>query len=200
VRFLDIDLDFFLSDIAHHCDPGRRLSGKHYRPWGPRKVRKFLEEQCLLDRCRRIPGRFVRDHDGAFDYWDALSREAPGAFGLDVTHVDAHADLGLGDGSWKHLMTIVLHQPVPDRVRAERGPHRLSLASYLAYAAACRWLSSVEYVHPNGKPQDLASLHFQNFDTASGHLQLKAYAKSEIDACGTAVSAATGPLAAAPDV
>jgi hypothetical protein len=128
----------------------------------------------------------VRDHDAAFDYWEALSRETPGAFALDVTHVDAHADLGLGDGSWKHLMTHVLHQPVPDRIRAERGPHRLSLASYLAYAAACHWLSSVEYVHLNGQPKDLASLHFHNFDPASGYLQLKAYAQSEIDACGTA--------------
>lgn len=186
MRFLDIDLDFFLSDIAHYSALGRRLSGKHYRPWGVKRVREFLEKQCLLDRSRRIPGRFVRDHDAASDYWEALSRERSGTFTLNVTHVDAHADLGLGDASWMHLMTDVLHRPVGDRIRAERGSHRLSLASYLAYAAACRWLSSVEYVHPDGNAQDLAWLHFRNFDPASGYLELKAYERSEIEACSAA--------------
>lgn len=184
MRFLDIDLDFFLSDIAHHPDTGHRLPAAHYRPWGVRQVREFLEARCHLRRDHKVPGRFVRDHDAAFDYWHALSATSDKPFALEVAHVDAHADLGLGDASWMHLMTDVLYRPVADRVHAERGSRRLSLASYLAYAAACRWLSSVEYVHPTGQARDLAWLHFRNFDPASGYLELKAYAKSEIDACG----------------
>jgi hypothetical protein len=183
MRFLDIDLDFFLSDIAHHPPPGRRLSSRYYQPWNATAVRHFLEKRCGLSRAARIPGRFVRDHDGAFDYWHELARAPPSGFALDVAHVDAHADLGLGDGSWVHLMTDVLHRPVADRPAAERGPHQLSLASYLAYAAACRWLASVEYVHPTGEARDLAWLHFKGFDTSSGFLQLKAYSKTDIDAC-----------------
>jgi hypothetical protein len=183
MRFLDIDLDFFLDGIAHCPEPGRRLSGKDYTPWGTKRVREFLEKQCRLARGNRIPGRFVRDHDAAFDHWEALRRQTSRPFTLDVTHVDAHADLGFGDASWKHLMTDILHQPVANRVKAARGQNRLSLASYLVYAAACRWLSSVEYVHPDGKPNDLAWLHFQNFDPASGYLELKAYPTSDVDTC-----------------
>ncbi|RKH74833.1 hypothetical protein D7X99_40300 [Corallococcus sp. AB032C] len=179
-RFLNIDLDFFLDRIAHSPEGGR-LSSEGYRPWTKRRVREFLEGRCGLDRKSKIPGRYAVDHDAAFDCWEELKRQDETLFPLELVHVDAHADLGLGDASWQHIMGDVLHRPVDERCKAERGPHRLGLGSYLAYAVACRWIGSVEYVHPPKGCKDLPPLLFRDFRLESGCLELRCYAQNELE-------------------
>jgi len=179
-RFLNIDLDFFLSGIANMPDGGR-LSSEDYKPWSKQKVRNFLEGRCGLDRKSKIPGRFVSNHDAAFDYWEELRRQDGSLFPLELVHIDAHADLGLGDASWRHIMTDVLRRPVSERATAERGPRCLNLGSYIAYAVACRWIGSIEYVYPLGRGDDLPLLLFQDFSSESGALQLKCFEREALD-------------------
>jgi hypothetical protein len=55
----------------------------------------------------RIPGRFVVHHDEAFDFWRELV--AKHHTQIDLVHIDAHADLGLGDdSSWVHIVSELL--------------------------------------------------------------------------------------------
>jgi hypothetical protein len=183
IRFLNIDLDFFLDRIAH-LPEGGRLSNRAYKPWSKAQVREFLEVRCGLSPKSKLPGRFVTNHDAAFDYWEELKRLDPTALPMKLVHVDAHADLGLGDASWVHIMTDVLHRPLMDRAKAERGPHKLSLGSYITYAVACRWIDSIEYVHPPKGGNDLTPLHFKDFDIKSGYLQLKCYKPEDVNAGG----------------
>ncbi|WP_338869484.1 UPF0489 family protein [Myxococcus stipitatus] len=180
-RFLNIDLDFFLDGIAYWPEGGR-LSSEHYKPWSRDEVREFLERRCLLKPRGKIPGRLAKNHDAAFDYWEELRHQSETLFPLELVHVDAHADLGLGDASWRHIMEDVLRLPVSERPKAERGPHRLSLASYVAYAVACRWIKSIEYIHPPGGGDDLQSFLFREFSPSGGWLELKCFAREDVGA------------------
>ena len=180
IKVLDIDLDFFLDNIMHMPQNDQRLSPRAFKPWTRTKVRAFLETQCGLSRSLKIPGRFIRNHDAAFDYWRELLANHPTSFPIHVTHVDAHADLGLGDASWVHLMTSVLHKPVGERPNAERGAHKLSLGSYLAYAVACRWVGHIDYVHPEGGGDDMAPWLFRDFTAKSGVIEMRAFSPIDI--------------------
>jgi hypothetical protein len=54
MRILDLDLDFFLSSIAHdQSSGGARLSEKDFKPWASDNVREFLESPCGLSTRRR---------------------------------------------------------------------------------------------------------------------------------------------------
>ena len=122
---------------ALHLD--RRSRQNHRRRQTRASSVRFdpLENQCGLSRERPIPGRFVTHHDGAFDYWGDLADE--GTIGIDLVHVDAHSDLGLGDASWVYIMEVLLRLPVKERRDPLRGGIKgLSLENYIAFAVACR--------------------------------------------------------------
>ncbi len=173
VRFLDIDLDAFLDRVAYSKTTDERLDPEEYKPWPEQQVREFLENGCGLSRQAPVPGRCVVHHDAAFDYW----KELVGGSGaqIDVVHVDAHADLGLGDRSWAHLVVEHLFQPVPGRADPPRGQRGLNPGSFLAYAVAARWISSITHVHPSCGGGDFPRVHFKDNDPRSGFLELKGF-------------------------
>lgn len=187
MRFLNLDLDFFVNGIAHwQPNSQKRLSPSAFKPWTKNDVRTFLEKQCGLSSANPVPGRFVTHHDGAFDYWYEIIKKLDQETKIELTHIDAHSDLGMGDSSWKYIMENLLHQPLAQRTNPMRGgTSGLDLGNYIAFAVACRWLGSIKFVlHPKWTG-DLAWLHFKNFDPRSGYLQLKKYRLGAIHAhCG----------------
>src|ERR1017187_8280837 len=98
-RVLDLDLDFFVHGVAFmRAKDDDRLPEDEYQPWSLDESVHFLTEQCLLTD--KLPGFVVENHDDLFDLWrNAVSG---GAFEspFHVTHVDAHADLGMGDSGY----------------------------------------------------------------------------------------------------
>ena len=183
MRFLDIDLDFFINDIANfRSDYGERLDDDEYFPWEEEKVRRFLEEQCGLTKENRIKGRIFEHHHEAFYYWRELIEENLLEVPFDVIHIDAHADLGLGDASWAYIMQNLLHRQLEDRTYPERFRykskyHKFSYANYLAFAIGCRWIRTLTFViHPNWE-NDLPYLLFKDFSEDSGAIQLRKYDK-----------------------
>lgn len=154
---LDLDLDFFVWPVEtwpswkdrRPEDPDNRIASSEI-------VRTFLEKQCGLSNATPIPGRAVTVHDDAFFAWrdwiDAGELQVP----FRVVHVDAHADLGLGDAGYIYLMTELLRLDVSDRRDPRRGPAAMNEGNYLAFAVANRWVSSLTYVFPT-EPEDLAA-------------------------------------------
>jgi len=148
MRILDIDLDFFLCDVRHSATPGTRADPELYQPWPENDVRLFLEQYCGITK--PIPGRFVVEHVEVFNDWERRINSHELITPFEVIHVDAHADLGLGDSSYLFIATKLLGTAVSDRLRETRQrPNEEGLLSgnYLAFAIACRWLSSLTYVH-----------------------------------------------------
>ena len=50
MRVLDLDMDFFLSDVCALAAPGKRPSVSEAQPWDEAAVRAFLEQNCGLSR------------------------------------------------------------------------------------------------------------------------------------------------------
>jgi hypothetical protein len=178
-RILDLDLDFFLYETAHWRGAGTRLDGSEFPPWDIDDVVSFLEDKCRVTS--RLPGFAVENHGELFALWREAVRaellEAP----FHVTHVDAHADLGLGDSGYIHLMSDLLYRDPRDRLEPQEGDEGLNDGNYLAFAAACRWLSSLTYVHNDSGGRDLLTYHLEGFNPDAEHIQLKAMRRSEID-------------------
>ena len=177
MRFLDIDLDAFLSSVAFYRNGGGRLVPEAYQPWTEARMRDFLERQCGLSRDHPIPGWFVEEHDGAFDVMRALVGDA--CRPLEVVHVDAHADLGMGDPSWVQLIEHVA-LPLADQRDPKRGDHALSLGSSLA----ADFISALTYVHPARRGKDLTAIHFRDGDIESGYIEMKAFTRPDLPADG----------------
>lgn len=175
---LDLDLDFFVHDVAHFRDfQAGRLDDDEFPAWHVDEALSFLRERCRLTS--RLPGIVVEHHGERFARWrDAIETGVLSA-PFSVTHVDAHADLGLGDAGYVDLLTRVVHLPV--RERRDPGP-ALGDGNFLAFAAACRWLSDLTYVYNHeGGGDDVMSYVMDNFDSHAAHVRLPALTKAQLE-------------------
>jgi len=182
VRVLDIDLDFFVEGAAHwRASRDQRLKGAEFPPWSLEDASRFLDQQCRLEG--KLPGLVVENHGELFDRWrdaiDAGTLQAP----FSVTHVDAHADLGLGDAGYLYLLTTLVRLPVEERRHPMRGPEGLGDGNYLAFAIANRWLDELTYVFNTDaeRPDDLMIPVMENFDRDAKHIALEPRTREEID-------------------
>ena len=149
MRVLDIDLDFFLDNVAmDRSDNDPRLKHDEYHPWSEADVRDFLELRCGLSTTRRIPGKFVTHHRDAFVWWHGLIKAKRLKPPFEVVHVDAHADLGGGTFGYSKLFLgeELLHLPLEERADAAEASNKMDSGNYLVTAIACRWVSRLEYV------------------------------------------------------
>lgn len=174
-RVLDLDLDAFVYGSEHwrgRDDP--RLDAHAHPPWDLPKVLSFLESNCGLSG--PLPGFAVEHHGELFFRWrDAIEGEflVPP---FHVTHVDAHADLGMGDSGSIYLLTELLCQRPDARDDPKVGDDGLGDGNYLAFAIANRWVSQVIYVlggryedfdddiDHERQPGDLLPSLFESFD------------------------------------
>ena len=155
MRVLDLDMDFFLSDVCALAAPGKRPPVSEAQPWDEAAVRAFLEENCGLSRQSPVPGRVFTTHDGALDLWkewvEAGKLRAP----FHVTHVDAHSDLGAGKPGPAYVLETVLALPLEKRfdLARYRREEKLDEANYLLFALALRYVASLENVRsPRSRP------------------------------------------------
>jgi hypothetical protein len=178
-KFLNIDLDFFLSDIAlERRSLTRRVSKRHFKPWPEEAVRKFLEQQCGLSRQSPIVGRFAIHHHAVFDYWRCLIKTMPPGSQIDLTHVDAHADfISLCDMGFLFIQkTLLCYRPDQRLLLIDRNWHHVTLANYMSFALACRWINRIEYVtHPRRKQEDIFDVlfHRRGGKLDRGHIELR---------------------------
>lgn len=153
MRIIDIDLDFFLDDIDHGTRYRKRLSDKEFNPWNENDVVQFLESQCGL-KAKKIPGRYVEEHHEALFFWIELISKEKLITPFEVVHIDAHADLGMGDAAYVYIMNDLLHVAVGERKTLlvdEKGEiqengKKVNEGNYLAFAIALRFVSQLKYV------------------------------------------------------
>lgn len=124
----------------------------------------------------------IKHHHEAFFFWRELMYNGHLIAPFEVVHVDAHADLGLGDASWAYILSELLVLP-PEKRQSPKttGLQGLGFGNYLAFAIACRWVSKLTFVLHPGWDNDLPWTLFKNFDEYSGYIQLKLFNKKDID-------------------
>ncbi len=173
-KLLDIDLDAFVTPTFHGKPVNRRQNKRTHKPWSEGQLIDFLEGQCGLSASSPIPGRYAVQHDAALSFMEELVDTL--ANKLDVVHIDAHADLGMGAACFRHLSEAYLSVPLSERRDPLAGAMGCNPSTWLLYAVAEQLCSSIVYVHPpGGSVSDLPFLYFQDNDLMSGAVQLKEY-------------------------
>jgi len=176
MRILDIDLDFFLNELSLPNGSTERWDPGNILPWDVKEVVNFLENQCGLSKNDLIEGRIVTQHHEAFCFWRELIEKDILKTPFEIVHIDAHADLGTGDGSGKYITEQLLHMSFDERMYPNvEETFGLYETNYLIFAVACRWVSGITYVsHPMWE-NDLCWYHWKDYDETTGFLQLKKY-------------------------
>jgi hypothetical protein len=180
-RVLDIDLDFFVHEVVYWPDTDVRPDPTEHPVWPTEDALAFLTERCGLSRA--LPGFLTENHGELFPRWRSAISDGLLVAPFHVTHVDAHADLGLGDAGYQYLLTDLLFQQVGDRqypvVESTTG---LNDGNHLAFAIACRWIGDLVYVYCEGGGSDELSLVMEGFDQKARNVQLAAMTRPELDA------------------
>ena len=167
MRFLDLDLDFFLNDNPYRSESDSGRLGAEYKPWSVSRVRHFLEERCRLSHDTPVPGRTVESHDGVIDFWSMLIESGGLRAPFEVIHIDAHPDLWVGGGL--HLTSGSLHFDSERRLVMIKR-ERVHSGNYLTLAIACGWVASLVWVRLR---EPLKNLPKWDSDPRSGSIQLK---------------------------
>ncbi len=182
-RVLGIDLDAFVYRSEHwrgRDDP--RLDAHAHPPWVLPKVLSFLGSNCGLSG--PLPGVAVEHHGELFVRWRNAIEGGLLVPPFHVTHVDAHADLGMGDSGYIYLLTELLRQRPDARDNPKLGDDGLGDGNYLAFAIANRWVSQVIYVlggryedcdddiDYEWQPGDLLPYLFESFDPCTRTVRL----------------------------
>jgi hypothetical protein len=152
MRFLDLDLDFFLNENAylsvHHS--GRLVSA--HRPWSVPRVRSFLENRCLLSADAPLCGRTIESHDEVLEFWRALVDSGRLSVPFEVIHVDAHPDLWAGDGVYMSFGFLHIDPgPGPGGLRKKQ----VHSGNYLTFAILYGWVSSLVWVPLGVRSKDV---------------------------------------------
>lgn len=177
MRVLDIDLDFFLADCCELAPLGKRPPLLGHEPWSEEVVRCFLEENCGLNRDNPIQGRAFETHDGALLFWEELIEAGKLAVPFEVTHIDAHSDLGIGKPGPGFVLNSVITLDPAKRADTPRyyEMKQLDEANYLLFALAFRWVSRLENVRNPKSRADIPDFAYENEAGEYTHIKLSSF-------------------------
>lgn len=152
MNVLNIDLDFFLNDrILSVSDDSaeNRPDDPYLKPWKSDSVKDFLEKNLGLKSEKKAKGTVVKSHDEVYYIWRDLITTNVLSHPFNLTHIDAHSDLGLGGTSSFYILTEILAKSLPDRYFPKVGGFEgLDFGNYLAFAIANRWIRSLNFIIP----------------------------------------------------
>ena len=158
---------------------------------GREKVETFIEKNCGLSKKRKIKGKiFTHHHEVFFELRELIKiRKLEIPFALN--HVDAHADLGMGDISWAYIMGDLLHKPPLERSEPKQGGYDgLGFTNHLSFAIANRWIKTLNFIINEQWHDDIPRILFLaeddipsmiRFGSYNFTIQLKKYANAQID-------------------
>jgi hypothetical protein len=153
MRFLDLDLDFFLNKNAYKSALNSGRLGPEYKPWSFRRVRHFMEDRCGLSSDAPVQGRIVESHDGVLQFWRTLIESGRLKIPFEVIHIDAHPDIW---GGGLYLVSGFLHID-PEYGQVMLKKKNIHSGNYLTFAIAYGWLSSLVWIplekHPGSPPE-----------------------------------------------
>lgn len=152
MRFLNLDLDFFLNNNAYCTGSSSDRLGPEFKPWSISKVRRFLEERCGLSLDTPVLGRTIESHDKVVEFWRLLINSGNLRVPFEVTHIDAHPDLSIRGGLY--LTSGLLHID-SERVLSILKREYIHAGNYLTFAIACGWIASLVWVPLHKTLKDL---------------------------------------------
>lgn len=175
MKVLDVDMDYFLYDVAHNISPKSKMRlNDSYKVWEEENIINFIEKNLGLSKDKKIKGRIVTHHDEALYYWKELIEGGLLEKKFEVIHVDSHSDLGFSDSGKYFIFEKLLGLEEKERSKIEEyktyfNEYKLpNIGNYLLFAIAFRWISKLTYVsNPVEKGNDYPFFIIKNFNDSS---------------------------------
>ena len=143
MRFLDLDLDFFLNQDTYRSECDGERQGSEYKPWSISEVRYFLEHRCGLSTRTPVQGRTIESHDRVLDFWHMLIKSGRLNIPFEVVHIDAHPDLWVGNGLYLKSDFLIVNSK---NGLAKIKEHYVHPGNFLTFAIAEGWISSLTWI------------------------------------------------------
>ncbi|MBV9488043.1 MAG: UPF0489 family protein [Frankiaceae bacterium] len=130
-----------------------------------------------------MPGFVTENHGELFLRWREAIEAGMLVPPFHVTHVDAHADLGLGDAGYTYVLSELLFENPEDRTQPRFGFSGLNDGNHLIFAIACRWITDLVYVYGEGGGGDELAYVMEDFGATRPHrnVQLAAMRRPELE-------------------
>jgi hypothetical protein len=111
------------------------------KAWTPSRVVSYLCESLALDLRGKLPGQSFESHE------ELLGRLEQFGQPVHLYHLDAHADLGIGQDCYRFYAEF-LAMSVPER-RLKFREFKPRQGDFLLYAISCGFVEELDYVtHP----------------------------------------------------
>ncbi len=168
MRILDIDLDFFQNDIHNNeIDNENFLENSDIKVWDEKEFISFLENSCGLEKNKKILGRLVKHHVEAYFFWKELIETGKIKLPFEVTHIDAHSDLGFSINLEYSEFLKSLDKERKDEfnngINFDKYTEYLNSGNYLLDAVISKWINKILYVyHPKLEYLDVTTNVVEN--------------------------------------
>jgi hypothetical protein len=171
MRILDVDLDFFLDEVAYFGQERSEIDA--FNPWDKEVVQNWLERYCGLSKDIKIPGSTVNRHNEVYTIWKSLIASKRLEVPFEVVHVDAHSDLGSSGCSFEYITTVLLQKPYDERLTSADDSGFINEGNYLAFAVACRLLKKLTWImHIKSDKDDFHPNYWTDCNPESNSLSL----------------------------
>ncbi|MCB9555208.1 MAG: UPF0489 family protein [Deltaproteobacteria bacterium] len=98
---------------------------------------------------------------------------------LRLIHIDAHADLGMGDAAYIFLITDLLHRPLGERADNFPDDDGLTSGNWLAFAIANQWVSQLLFPQRDDEADDFFPFYWD--PKQPEELRMRAATKNQVD-------------------
>ena len=143
ITVLDIDVDLFVDPYPTHSSRRQGRRAEDVTAWRPERVCEYIGGTEVLGSGRNLPGQKFETHDEMLGALADL--ESP----VLLYHLDAHADLGVGQNCYRFYSEFLAIEPALRRSRLHE--FRPREGDFLLYAIACGFVGAMDYVtHPDG--------------------------------------------------
>jgi len=142
MNVLDLDLDFFMNVVTTQYLERDNQDDDY---WTEEEIRDFLENTLGLSKHSKLKGVIVNYHKEAYTVFKELALK--NGCKLNIYHIDSHADLGLGSGSWGQFFTIGEYTTIENfesNFREEFHPKDNDYLLFLSYIGV---INEVNYVY-----------------------------------------------------
>lgn len=154
MRLLDIDMDFFQSEIhTNDTDSNFHLEDDDFKVWTEEDFVDFLENKCGLSKKDKIKGRIFNHHVETYWFAKELIDKRLLSPPFEITHIDAHSDMGFSMSVPYYVFLDTFSKE--NKAAFENGTlfenaenlRYIDFGNYINAMALNRWLSKIEYVY-----------------------------------------------------
>lgn len=153
MRILDIDMDFFQSEINSFDDDSLiHWNNDNVEIWAEDRFVTFLENQCGLSKKERIKGKIFNFHKETYYTLQNLIGSGIVRPPVSITHIDAHSDMAFDTSIKYYRFLKTLNKDNKTDFESKtlfdgKNHEYINSGNYLVALALNAWVDEITYVY-----------------------------------------------------